>query len=458
MRLSAFVDTNVLLHYQFFRDVNWPEELGAEEVTLVFAPVVVEELDNRKWAGARRDRERAKKVLKALKDLGLSTTPVEMRTGVEVVALDEEPADALFVHHRLQPRISDDRLLASILAFGEAQGGAAAIVLLTADTGLSVKAPTRQVTVVVPDERLALDEEPDETERELENTRRELAALRTAAPKLRLTVAGGTLAEREVRRFAEFSTTRLGRLLDTWRSRHPYVRTPPDSVVLPGGGRISLEGLAGLPGFWSRKDATERNATIDRVYGDYEAFLRRWPARLNALTRCLDFLFVLQNVGAAPADDVDVLISVDVNGKWLRQLPELPTAPTVPKPRSPLDLISPPDFVSSYGSFDPGHLRLRDDPISGPSILEDEPQNVRYTVKRVKHHVPCELPIVYFQFDSDDDVRSFTVTYRLVAANIREPKSNDLHIKLSVSSAMEPPSPAEWLSRSGEEGGSDRDG
>ena len=178
MRLFAFIDTNVLLHYQFFRDVNWPKELCSEEVTLVFSPVVVEELDNRKWVGSRRDRERAKKVLKALKDLGLSTTPVEMRSGVKVVALDEEPTDALFVRHRLQPRVSDDRLLASVLGFREARDSGAAIKLITADTGLSVKAPTRQIAVLVPDERLELDDEPDRAERDLESARRELAALR----------------------------------------------------------------------------------------------------------------------------------------------------------------------------------------------------------------------------------------------------------------------------------------
>ena len=60
MRVFAFVDTNVLLHYRFFRDVDWAEELGADEATLVFAPVVVEELDEQKWAGTRRARARAK--------------------------------------------------------------------------------------------------------------------------------------------------------------------------------------------------------------------------------------------------------------------------------------------------------------------------------------------------------------------------------------------------------------
>ena len=119
----------------------------------------------------------------------------------------------------------------------------------------------------------------------------------------------------------------------------------------------------------------------------------------------------------------------------------------MPKPRNPFDF----GITRPFEHFDPGSLRLPNDPIDGPNILENEPQSVRYTVKRVKHHVPCDLPVVYFQFDSDEDVRSCTVTYRLVAANIREPKKEDLHIKLSVSTPMEPPSPEEFLSRSGEE-------
>ena len=447
MRVFAFIDTNVLLHYRFFRDVNWATELHAEEATLVFAPVVMEELDKRKWAGARRDRVRAKSVLRALNDLGLSATPVTIRTSVEIVALDEEPADALFARHRLQPRVSDDRLLASVLAFKETQIGGAAILVLTADAGLSIKAPTRQIAVVAPDERLQRDDEPDETERELEATRRELAALRAVAPSLRLTLAGETFLEHQVRRFGEFGAGRLGRLLEEWRSRHPHVGATPGSIVVPGGGRFPLDGLTGLPGFWSKKDAMEHNAEIDRVYGEYETFLRRWPAKMNALARCVRLQFVLQNAGTAPADDVDILISAGANGKWIEELPELPTAPAMPMPRNPLDF----GMMPPLEHFDPGSLLRLNDSIDGPDILEDEPQSVRYTVKRVKHHVPCDLPGVYFQFDSEEDVRSCTVTYRLVAANIREPKWDELHLKLSVSTAMEPPSPEELLSRSGEE-------
>lgn len=450
-RVFAFVDTNVLLHYRFFRDVDWAEELGADEATLVFAPVVVEELDERKWAGTRRVRARARKVLKALKGLGLSATPGEMRPGVQIFALDEEPTDALFVHHRLQPRISDDRLLASVLAFAASQTSDAVIKVLTADMGLSLKAATRQIAVASPDERLRRDDEPDETERELETARRELAVLRAAAPKLKLTLAGKEVLKYRVRKFGEFGTERLDHLLEAWRSKHPYVAATPDSIVIPGGSRVPLAGLAGLPGFWTKKDAARRNAEIDRVSREYEAFLRRWPACVNALTCCVEFRFVLENSGTAPADDIDLLISAQANGKWLTELPELPKPPALPKPRVPFDIGS---MVQSTMPRDLASLSFRDDPIHGPIILEDEPRSVRYTVKRVKHHVPCDLPPVFFQFDSDKEVGSFTVGYRLVAANVQKPKSDDLHLKLAVATVAEPPSPEAVFSSREEDGDS----
>jgi predicted ribonuclease YlaK len=113
----ALTDTNVFIHYEFFRNVDWAAELGARPVTLVLPSVVLEELDKRKWAGTRREKERAKAVLRTLKELGFSTTPVEIRPGVSVMALDDEPDDAFMAQHRLQPRAADDRLLASAIAF-----------------------------------------------------------------------------------------------------------------------------------------------------------------------------------------------------------------------------------------------------------------------------------------------------------------------------------------------------
>src|SRR3954471_7324510 len=104
----VFMDTNVLMQYRLFDEVDWASELGVSRVTLVFAPIVFAELDKFKWTGSRRQKSRARTVVKALGALRLGPTPVRVRDNVEAIALDAEPADALFTEHRLHPQSSDD--------------------------------------------------------------------------------------------------------------------------------------------------------------------------------------------------------------------------------------------------------------------------------------------------------------------------------------------------------------
>ena len=257
----AFTDTHVFIHYEFFKNVDWAVELGARPVRLVLPPVVLEELDKRKWAGTRREKERAKTVLRALRDLGLSTTPVEIRPGVSVVALDEEPNDAFMTQHRLQPRAADDRLLASAIAFKASQPDARVLVL-TADTGLSIKAPARQMEVKMPGDHLELPDEPDETEKALEATRRELAAAKNAAPKLRITFESGAHLELTASLAGPLESDTKQKLLADWRARHPLATGMPDSFAMPGGGNIDMKMFAGLPGYLSQEDAEQTNAAI----------------------------------------------------------------------------------------------------------------------------------------------------------------------------------------------------
>jgi hypothetical protein len=53
--------------------------------------------------------------------------------------------------------------------------------------------------------------------------------------------------------------------------------------------------------------------------------------------------------------------------------------------------------------------------------------------------VPCALPKVYFQFESDADVGSFTINYSLVAANIREWREGKLNVKITLRDLPSPP-------------------
>ena len=81
----------------------------------------------------------------------------------------------------------------------------------------------------------------------------------------------------------------------------------------------------------------------------------------------------------------------------------------------------------------------------GPNISGDDgDQVVQYAVKRVKHHVPCTLPVVYFQFVSEHAIGSFSVNARLVAANITEPAKSTLSIEVVCVLPIDPPPPGRW--------------
>ncbi len=435
MTVFVFIDTNVLLQYRLFDEVDWAKELGIPQLTLVFAPVVFDELDKFKWGGTRRQKDRARSVVKKLNALALSTTPVRVRDGVQAIALDTEPADAVFAQHRLERQSADDCLLASYCAFRDEHPGDRTLIL-SADSGLAPKAKSRRIELVAPAETLELPDEPDQVERELEKTRRELAEARNAAPDLSLTFGNGRTHGRfDVQFVKEIDYRTRENLLNAWRKKYPHT-TSTESILRVGGKDYSFGSLAGLPGFMSEKEAAEYNAGVDKVFERYREFVQSWHTTFNAYCRILPFVFVLENTGTAPETDIDLKVWTDAAGVWRSELPKLPRVPALRKPRNPYN------FAARMPAFD-AMANLRSPFVEnedGPNISgEGADQRVQYSVKRVMHHVSCELPAVYFQSNADDVVRSFTLNVRLVAANIRKPKTASLHVEVRLPEVIDPP-------------------
>jgi hypothetical protein len=439
MAVFVFIDTNVLLQYRLFDEVDWAKELGVPQLTLVFTPIVFTELDKFRWGGTRRQRDRSRAVVKKLNALALSITPVTVRKGVDAIGLDTEPADAVFAQHRLERQSADDCLLASYYAFREEHCDDRTLIL-SADSGLKPKARSRRIELVAPADTLELPDEPDEVERELQKMRRELAEAKSAAPDLSLTFGdAATHARFDVQFVKEIDYRTRENLLEAWRKKYPHT-TATDAILALGGKEYALGSLVGVPGYMSEKDATEYNAGVDKMFERYEAFVRSWHATVNARSRILPFNLVLENEGTAPATDIDVQVWTDAAGVWSEEAPKPPRVPALRKRKDPFATIARMPYMDKIAS-----LRV---PIAGnedgPNISgEGSDQRVQYAIKRVMHHVPCELPPVYFQFDADDVVGSFTVNVRLVAANIRMPKTAALNVEVHLWDPVEPPLPPE---------------
>ena len=409
----VFVDTNVTLHFQFLDEVDWAAAFGFDHVTLVLAPVVLSELDNKKVAGGRKERLRARKVLSLLDRLGLSSAPVLLRDGVSLAAIGNEPRPATFLECGLDPEINDDRLLASLIERSREVGDPSSVLLASDDGGIRVKARTRSIQLVAVPEELRLADEPDEVERELVDLRRELSAATSAAPRLRLTVEGLVNAGFVLRVWNGWDEKSRKKAVANWRARYPHQESSSEADRI---------------GSFFEPSALAWNASIDEAFGKFERYLTEWPAVAQRYCRILPFCFVLENVGTAPADDVSVILRTSANGLWRRRMPK---PPSIPKPvrRDSMFGLGMMSHFSPSMALNHSLLRPAAAEEDGPDVSEDG-GTVKYWAKRSKHNVPVEFDKVHFEFASEDSVTSFQISYELHAANLRRPTVGSINVEI----------------------------
>ena len=120
--LYCFFDTNILLHFTTFDEVDWLKFLNAPQVYLILTRPVLRELDKFKddrTVGWRRNRARMlQSKIDGLLPPSSTEVPVPIKDSVDTVFLLDIPRepDAEWIRkHALDPEVTDDRILACIL-------------------------------------------------------------------------------------------------------------------------------------------------------------------------------------------------------------------------------------------------------------------------------------------------------------------------------------------------------
>lgn len=137
----AVIDTNVLLHYQPPTQIPWCKVLSEEAVRLVVPLRVVEELDEKKYLARDDLAARARGILSGLWHLvgpcvGMPTE-LDEQTGVTIeVPVDSDP--------RERTLDADEEVLNLCSVLKSVPAG---VLLVTGDTGMSLRAANRQIPV-----------------------------------------------------------------------------------------------------------------------------------------------------------------------------------------------------------------------------------------------------------------------------------------------------------------------
>jgi rRNA-processing protein FCF1 len=141
------VDTNVLLHYQLPDQIDWSAVVAHAEVRLVIPLRVIEELDAIKFSGQRAARDKARSLLPKLRALvGAKGYPKSLREGATI---------EIFVEPGPRPRVpaadADTEIIET--AHDLARLTRRQVTIVTGDTGMSLRAETEGITVIMMPDR-----------------------------------------------------------------------------------------------------------------------------------------------------------------------------------------------------------------------------------------------------------------------------------------------------------------
>lgn len=136
---AVVVDTNILLHYLPLNQLPWHELAAGEQVRVILPLRVIEELDQKKYSQSNKLAGRARQILPQLRSwMGPSGAPAQIATGVTLeVMVDPGP--------RQRPADADEEILASCREL--IQFGTTLLFLLSADTGMAIRAESEQIPV-----------------------------------------------------------------------------------------------------------------------------------------------------------------------------------------------------------------------------------------------------------------------------------------------------------------------
>jgi hypothetical protein len=411
-----FADANVFLHCTFFTEVDWRTLADGNEVVLTLCPAVVGELDRKKFADSSpRVRERAKKVVKRMSELVADDQPVRFREGCWLWLTCREP--------KISARdVVDDVILASAVEHHESGDD---VVLVSIDMGMRLKAASRKLSVVTIPDEWRLSDEPDEREREIRKLEKENATLRAALPKLQLTFAGSPVIELPFRSRRPLAPDVIEQKVATARKKYPFEK-------FSGFDNLKM-GL--VLGYVTDEQREKYNHELEEYFETLRLFYQLLPKICARQDQTIELIITVDNVGTQSADEVDVLLTANAAGRWRRKLPrrEVPF-PKPPKPPEPRRLAGVLDDdligrmnLKNLNSFRPVGPREN---VEAVPLDGRHPTRAEFNVRLIKAGSSVALPPRFFEFESFEAVKSFSIDYRLVGKNMRAPTDGQLHVRI----------------------------
>ena len=445
---TVFLDTQVFLHYRAIRDIDWCDLCHSERVSIIIAPIVIEELDKKKIDRDQKIKKRAARAIKEISELleaspnGLSAV---LRSGVELCFYPNEPME--FDVYSLDASHPDDRLIATLLSY-QKRDQSLDCMLISEDLGCRLKAKARHIALGRMPESAKLTEEPDPNEQRVRELEEENQHLRLGSPKLSLAFldkcnAAHYSIEVDVSLPSELATP------SEIRHKHPKFDTP-------GHNRRALRITSPRVAFgemenWIDRYREKYNENLDKYYASYAEYYRKESVWRMQERHFIQMDLMLINDGGAPAHDARVIITLPGNliVNKRKKHPIINYEPSAPPQKAFDSLTSRMGLDREFMDYDPeANNRIDHTLLSALSattavstaatksdleierVTEKDTIDVSYSMKLLQHGFKEHIPPIFIFF-ADEMIKSFSVSCQIHASNLRTPVQGKLHVAIN---------------------------
>lgn len=430
---ALILDTNSLIHFRFFTDLPWSELFDDEKFSIVLPHPVIKELDKHKISQKENLQNRARKILSNIQKI--RSEELELPSNLSFDLFLESPSENMFSELDLNQKLVDDQILASCKLF-EKNVAQSEITLITADYSLLFKAESIGIDAKLLDDRFKISLSNSKKEEEINKLKKEVSQLKNTIPNLEVVFPDGNKYKEFV--IEEDRTDwekKIQQELEQIKNEFPKIDESYPSNVPNSNDLAEIQKkLKNLPLGPTQKPPKKYNQELEEFYDECEEYLKQKYNFLSQRNRSFIFQLQVKNTGTAPAKDTDILLHFP-DGFLLFEPDEAPISPPSDKPEPPSrkynlgininsSIINPPSIRSNFGPTPPSNTSL--------DINKTNSYDVNFHIQRLKHNQHTESKKMVVLFDSYEDVKGFTVEYKIQAANVPNEISGELNFAVKL--------------------------
>ena len=179
----AFLDTSIFMHYKVFEGMPWKNIISDKDIIFVVPQKVVDEIDKHKDSTKTRLRKRAMQVNKYLLGYLDGNKPTSLN-----IVFCPNPSSEMTNRKDFDSSSADEYIVFSAYEYDSAENRK---IIVSADTGMKLRAAKVKSEVIIPDIKFRLSEEKTDEETRIQQLEKQLASYQKTYAKPKLTFING---------------------------------------------------------------------------------------------------------------------------------------------------------------------------------------------------------------------------------------------------------------------------